>query len=96
MKYATEVIDFMKEFPGRQFRMNEIVRHVDPAATGLVRQRTRNGVLRVLESLDEHGLIDVEKATQRGGFATYAWKVPHQLSQKCHAKCHNTAGPLCP
>ncbi len=92
MKYAHEVMDLLAPYPGRQFRMAEIVRYVAPRATGADRQRVRNGVLRVLESLCEHGSVEIEPAACRGGFATYAWrKVPHGLSQNCHEKCHNFA-----
>lgn len=63
-------------------------------AAGSVRQRVRNGVLRVLESLDEHGSIDIAPAEGCGNFATYAWKVPHAHLQKCHGKCHNSARTL--
>lgn len=80
MKYASEVMDLMAPYPGIQFRMAQIVRSIDPQAEGPVRQRIRNGVLRVLESLEEHNQIEVTPAEGRGGFATYAWKVPHALS----------------
>lgn len=81
MKYASEVIDLLGPYPGRQFRMAEIVRYVDPRAQGAQRQRIRNGVLRVLQSLEEHGQIECQPAATRGGFATYAWKVPHQVQK---------------
>ncbi len=91
MKYAKEVMDLMGPYPGRHFRMADIVRYVAPQAMGAGRQRVRNGVLRVLESLAESGHVVVAPAAYRGGFATYAWrKVPHEVSQKCHEKCHNS------
>ena len=96
MKYAHEVMDLLAPYPGRHFRMAEIVRYVAPQAAGQERQRVRNGVLRVLESLQEHGSIEIEPAATRGGFATYAWKVPHAHSQKCHDKCHNTGRAFAP
>lgn len=73
MKYAHEVIDLLAPYPGRQFRMAEIVRYVDPKAQGVDRQRIRNGVLRVLESLVDNGSVAVEPAVHRGGYATYSW-----------------------
>lgn len=97
MKYAHEVIELLAPYPGRQFRMAEIVRYVAPQAAGADRQRVRNGVLRVLESLEEHGSVEITPAASRGGFATYAWqKVPHELSPKCHQKCHNTGRAFAP
>lgn len=83
MKYAHEVMDLMMAYPGRHFRMAQLVRHVDPHAVGSVRQRVRNGVLRVLESLDEHGSIDIEPAEGRGSFATYSWRLSPRIDHKC-------------
>lgn len=89
MKYAHEVMALMAPHPGRHFRMAQIVRYIDPQAQGADRQRVRNGVLRVLDSLIENGSVECCPAKGRGGFATYAWKVPHAVSQKCHVECHN-------
>lgn len=97
MKYAREVIELIGAHPGREFRMAQIVQYVSPRAAGSDRQRVRNGVLRVLGSLIENGSVEVQPAARRGGFATYAWrKVPHGVSQKCHAKCHNIGGVIAP
>lgn len=96
MKYASEVIRLMGAHPGRHFRMAEIVRYVEPQATGSGRQRIRNGVLRVLESLEESGCVEIEPAASRGGYANYVWrKVPHGVSQKRHGKCHNHSKHNC-
>lgn len=93
MKYAREVIELLAAYPGREFKMSEIVRYVAPGAQGADRQRVRNGVLRALESLIDNKSIEHEPATVRGGFATYAWvKVPHEVIGKCHPKCHNIGG----
>lgn len=97
MKYADEVMGLMRPYPGRQFRMAEIVRFVRPGAAGPERQRIRNGVLRVLAMLEENGsILRDAPASERGSFALYAWKVPHALTQKCQLKCHNSPGPLRP
>lgn len=97
MKYAHEVIGLLAPYPGRHFRMAEIVRYVAPGARGMDRQRIRNGVLRVLDSLIENGSVAVEPAVRRGGFSTYAWKkVPHGHSQKCHENCHNIGRAIAP
>lgn len=96
VKYASEVIGLLGAHPGRQFRMAEIVRYVEPEAVGSGRQRIRNGILRVLESLSESGYVEIEPASARGGFATYAWrKVPHAVSQKRHVECHNYSKHNC-
>ena len=79
MKYAHEVIDLLAPYPGRQFRMAEIVRYVEPQASGVARQRVHKGVLRVLKSLEEHGQVEIQPAAEAGGFARYSWKVRHQV-----------------
>lgn len=93
MKYASEVMGLMRPYPGRQFRMAEIVRSIKPSALGAERQRIRNGVLRVLSALEENGSIEREgPEAERGGYALYAWKVPHAHQRKCHENCHNSPG----
>lgn len=98
MKYANEVIELMSAYPGRGWRMENLVRHVDPRATGAERQRIRNGVLRVLASLSDAGHIVHTPAGMRGSYAIYRWaersKVPHAVAPECHLKCHNSGGPL--
>lgn len=96
MKYAKEVMDLMGPYPGRHFRMGDIVRYVAPQAAGPDRQRVRKGVLRVLESLVESGHVRVVPAARRGGFATYAWKVGHETFQKWDGKCDNTGRSIAP
>lgn len=96
MKYAKEVIELLEPYPGRHFRMGDIVRYVAPHATGHERQRVRKGVLRVLESLVDSGHVRIEPAVRRGGFATYAWKVGHGVSQKWDRKCDNKACRVAP
>ncbi len=74
MKYAREVIELLAPFPGREFRMAEIIRYIGPRATGTDRMRVHKGVLRVLAHLIEQG--NVEHCTPgvgRGEISTYAW-----------------------
>lgn len=93
MKYASEVMGVMRLHPGRRFRMAELVRSIKPGALGPERQRIRNGVLRVLAALEANGSIEVEAPeAERGGYALYSWKVPHEHYGKCHENCHNSPG----
>ncbi|KAA0910670.1 hypothetical protein FQ179_01985 [Pusillimonas sp. ANT_WB101] len=79
MKYAHEVLELLAPYPGRQFRMAEIVRYVDPGAKGVSRQRVHKGVLRVLKALEENDHIEIQPAADSGGFARYSWKARHQV-----------------
>jgi len=98
VKYAKEVMDLMAAYPGRQFRMQELVRYVDPRAVGNDRHRIRTGVQRVLDQLEDAGTLDKQEAGERGSFALYSWaeKVTHAHVGKRHAECNNLSGLLRP
>lgn len=92
MKYAKEVIDLMGAHPGREFRMAQIVRHVSCARELSARQRNavRQGVLRVLDSLEESG--QVARETEATNSVFYVWRrtMRHDLSASMYATCDNT------
>lgn len=98
MNYAKEVIDLLAANPGRQFRMQDLARYVDPRATGVDRQRIRNWVLRVLTHLELVGSTEKIGGDVRGSFALHCWahKVPHELLGKRHEEGHNFSGMLRP
>lgn len=75
MKFAREVIDLMAPFPGRPFRMQQLVRYV-VGGRPLNEQSTkaaRKAVARVLDHLNDSGHVQVVAAPTRGGFAQYRW-----------------------
>lgn len=75
MKYAHEVMDLMGAYPGRSFRVGELVRHVTHGRTLAARERdaVRKAIQRVLDALLSAGSIQVtEAAEQRGGFFSYS------------------------
>ncbi len=75
MKYAQEIIDLMGAYPGRAFRMREIVNSiVGKEARVEERYKIRKGVCRVLHQLSTVGSIAVMKQKERGAFARYVWK----------------------
>ncbi len=80
MLYAKEVIDLMGAFPGREFRMHEIVQHVARGrpANRQERNRYREGSRLVLHALVKSGHVRMKPA-RRGAPALYIWKVPNDV-----------------
>lgn len=75
MRYAAEVIDLLAAYPGRPFRMIEIVRHVAKGRPSCKQQRDRyrQGVLRVLRALVDADSIRCRPG-MRGQPALYSWR----------------------
>lgn len=76
MKYAREVIGLMACYPGRDFKMGEIIRAVVPTgATKRDRDAVRQSVLRVLNQLVESGIV-LRRPTRPGvrNKALYRWR----------------------
>lgn len=74
MKYANEVINLLGAYPGRFFKMRQIISCISPNAQGNERLRVRVGVSRVLQELESSGLIRVKAAEKRGGGSEYKWR----------------------
>lgn len=87
MKYASEVIDLMACYPGRQFVMAEIVRHVTKGKniSSTKRQAVRVGVRRVLGSLIDSGQIMQIKETETSSVYMWQAKLIHEVSANCYA-----------
>lgn len=82
MKYAREVIDLLSPFPGREFRMAEILRHVSRGMTlsDAGQAAMRRGALRVLDQLMASGQVVRVGGTTKA--ALYSWQIPSgQMSQ---------------
>ena len=79
MKYASEIIGLLAPFPGRPFRMAEILRHVGKGRppVGAGAEAMRKAVRRVLAELESNGQLTRSSATAKS--ATYAWNHPVQL-----------------
>ena len=75
MLYARDVIDLLAAFPGREFRMVEIVNHVARGRPGSKQQRNRyrQGVRRVMLALIDAKVAEFKPAS-RGGTTLYRWK----------------------
>jgi hypothetical protein len=79
MKYAKEVLDLMGAYPGRGFKMREIINYVAPTAIGRSRHAIRRGVLRVIDELVACESVDrYPPHAVRGESTVYTWKVRHQ------------------
>lgn len=93
MKYASEVIDLLAAYPGREFRAGDIIRYVETSGCNqrVSRQAIRNGVLRVLGALAESG--QVMQVRRSRTTARYLW-LDHQM-RRCNGEKSYTfrAGP---
>lgn len=77
MKYAKEVIDLMTCYPGRQFRLMELVRHVSRGRDLSSSEKTKfqRGVQRVMEVLRSTGSVVIREPKEGSHGRTYAWCV---------------------
>lgn len=83
MKYAAEIMSLMAAYPGRQFRMRQLVASiVGNKADDREKKQVRMGVWRVLKLLEESGHIVVEAQEGRGASAQYAWKTFSDVKAK--------------
>lgn len=85
MMYAKEVIGLLSPFPGRDFKMIEIIRGVAGRKPGDRREweRLRKGIRRVLEDLERANVVLKRPSTaSNGGYATYRWKPGHEVVAK--------------
>lgn len=74
MRYAREVEDLMKPYPGRDWKMAQIVRYVCSVRNETRRQKVRIGVHRVIATLIEHGRVERDPPGKYGSYALYRWK----------------------
>lgn len=70
--YAKEVMELMGPYPGRQFRMGDIVRSIIGAKPDRRRRNaTREAVRIVLKELNKAGTVTIEEA---GTIHLYTWR----------------------
>lgn len=77
MKYAREMIDLMAAYPGRPFRLVELVRHVSQGRQLSVTERTRleRGIQRAADALQSTGSVVIEEPTHGRHGRKYLWRV---------------------
>jgi hypothetical protein len=92
MHYADKVIELLGAYPGRAFRMADIVRYLDARARcARDKQRLRKGALRALTVLEETGVVEKRARPVPGSFAIYRWK--SETSSHCKSATQsNTLG----
>lgn len=85
MKYAKEVLDTMSAFPGRPWRMAELVRGAAGARELTRRERNamRQAILRVLETLHEGG--QVARIEHARNSLAYVWSEMRHAEGCVHA-----------
>lgn len=74
LRYAREVIELLAAFPGREWKMRDVVRHVSRGrpTSKQERERYRKGVRRVMEALVEARVVQYKPA-RPGGTTLYRW-----------------------
>ncbi len=96
MKYASEILGLMRPYPGREYRMAQVVREVSRgrAMSQKERNAVREGVRRVIVHLYESGHVVKIKDGETSAF--YAWRgnLPHGVVENCHANCQNIGRDL--
>ncbi|WP_198952934.1 MULTISPECIES: hypothetical protein [unclassified Achromobacter] len=77
MKYAGEVIDLMACYPGREFRLMELVRHVSRGRYLIDAEKTRmqRGIQRAMEALRDAGSVTIQEPEEGSHGRTYTWRV---------------------
>lgn len=75
MLYAREVLELMGSYPGREFRIKEIINYARNGRnlTPKARRSMHVAVFRVLRELEQSQTIEVERS-QNGRYSIYRWK----------------------
>jgi hypothetical protein len=75
--YAREIIELMGAYPGRDFRIKEILSYASRGRELSQRERhsMRIGVSRALQAFSDSGSVLIRPPrAARGGFAQYRWR----------------------
>lgn len=85
MKFAGEIMALLAPYPGREFRMRQIVNYVAPKkADERERKRVQMAVYRVLQALSESGQVVIKERSTNGAPATYSWRVLEKIQKPLH------------
>jgi hypothetical protein len=87
MRFAREVIELMGSYPGRDFRIGDVITYVRNGRelTGKQQRAMREAVVRVLQALEESQSVSVVRPfTNQRGWAYYRWKMTHETVVNCY------------
>jgi hypothetical protein len=79
LKYAREIIELMAAYPGREFKMDEIVRYIAGSKgrqrlEALEREAVRRSARNALKALADSGCVSIHyPSSANGSFALYRW-----------------------
>lgn len=95
MKFAGEIMALLAPYPGREFRMRQIVNYVAPKKVDeRERKRVQMAVYRVLQALAESGQVIIKERSTNGAPATYSWRVLEPAKTVTCAPCEPLREPL--
>ena len=80
MLYVAECIELMAAFPGRSFRIGDVISYVRNGKELSDKQARamREGVVRALQALAETGSVVIVKPwTNQRGWCYYQWQMTH-------------------
>lgn len=94
MRFAREVIELMGAYPGRDFRIGDVITYVRNGRelTDKQQRAMREAVVRVLQALEEsHSVTVVRPFTNQRGWAYYRWQMTHEVSTKAYPNTTESA-----
>lgn len=80
MLYVPEIIDLMAAFPGRDFRIGDVINYVRNGRELSDKQTRamREAVVRALHALSEAGSVSIVRPwTNQRGWCYYRWQMTH-------------------
>lgn len=78
--YVREVVELMAAFPGREFRIGDVIAYVRNGrdVTDKQARAMREGVVRALQALAETGSVEIVRPwTNQRGWCYYRWQMTH-------------------
>jgi len=82
--------DLMAAYPGRPFKLVELIRHVSRGRTLTAKERPKyeRGIQRAMRTLSEHGLVEIVKPEPGKYGDKYIWRIPGQMLSNDNNRPH--------